>query len=290
MQQEHAKISENRVTKEKTVQEFAKLMEEYPIIGVVNMTNLPTKQLQNMRAQLRKTVVLRMAKRRLLKKAVERAKAKKPGIEKIVEYMEGMPALLFTKDNPFALCKLLAKNKSTAPAKAGQIAPKEIEVKAGATNFAPGPIIGELGAVGLKAGIEGGKVAIKADAVVAEKGDIITEKLASILTRLGIEPMEIGLDLIAVFEKGSIFTKEVLAIDEEEYKKNIGQAGRWALNLAIEAAYPTKDTTTLLIQKAFRDAKGIGVSQGILTKDLVGDILARAQMQMLSVKSAAGME
>lgn len=281
-------VSESRHAKEKTVREFATLMEEYPIIGVVNMTNLPTKQLQNMRSQLRKTVVLRMAKRRLLKKAVELAKAKKPGVEKIVEYMEGMPALLFTRDNPFALYKLLAKNKSTAPAKAGQVAPKDIEVKAGATNFAPGPIIGELGSVGLKAGIEGGKVAIKTDAVVAKKGDIMSEKLASILARLGIEPMEIGLDLTAVFEKGSIFTKSVLAIDEEEYKKNIGQAGRWAMNLAIEAAYPTKETTTLLIQKAFRDAKGVGVSQSILAKELVSDILARAQMQMLSVKQAAG--
>ncbi|MBI2112759.1 50S ribosomal protein L10, partial [Candidatus Woesearchaeota archaeon] len=37
---------------------------------------------------------------------------------------------------------MLEKNKSNAPAKPGQVAPKDITVKAGATSFAPGPIIG----------------------------------------------------------------------------------------------------------------------------------------------------
>ncbi len=282
------KLSSNQKEKHATVAEFSKLLEEYPIVGVVNMNNLPTKQLQNMRAQLRKTVVLRMTKRRLMKKAIEHAKTKKAGIEKLISHMEGMPAMIFTKDNPFALCKKLAKNKSTAPAKAGQIAPRDIEVKAGPTSFAPGPIIGELGSVGLKAGIENAKVVIKTDAVVAKKGDVISDKLAGILMRLGVEPMEIGLDLTAVYENGSIFTKQVLAIDEDEYKNNIGKAGRWALNLAVEMAYPTKDTTPLLVQKAFRDAKGLGVTRGIMAKELVSDILAKAHREMLGVKEATG--
>ncbi len=281
-------FSANKQSRYKKVHEFSQLLEEYPIVGVVNMNNLPTKQLQNMRAQLRKTVVLRMTKRRLLKKAIDHVKAKKPGIEQIVPYMEGMPALIFTKDNPFALYKKIAKNKSTAPAKPGQVAPKDIEVKAGPTSFAPGPIIGELGSVGLKAGIEAAKVVIKTDTVVAKKGDVISEKLAGILARLGVEPMEIGLDLAAVYEQGSIFTKQILAIDEEVYKKNIGQAGRLALNLAVEAAYPTKETTQLLVQKAFRDAKGFGVTIGIMAKELVSDILVRAEAQMRSLKQVTG--
>jgi large subunit ribosomal protein L10 len=283
------KVSTNRKTKEKTVDEFAHLFEKYPIVGIVNMMSLPTKQLQNMRAQLRETVVLRMTKRRLIKKAIERVKDKKPGIEKLTSHLKGMPAVIFTKDNPFALYKKLSKNKSSAPAKAGQIAPNDIEVKAGATSFAPGPIIGELGALGIKAGIDAGKVAIKADAVVAKEGDVINEQLAGILSRLGIEPMEIGLALTAVYENGSIFTSKVLAIDEDEYKDNISLAAGWAFNLAVEAAYPTKDTTEVLIQKAFRQAKCLGIQQAIMSKDLAEDILGCAHAQMSSVKNTAGL-
>jgi large subunit ribosomal protein L10 len=283
------KTSENRKVKENTIVEFTKLMEEYPIIGVVNMTSLPTKQLQNMRAQLRETVVLRMTKRRLIKKAIEAAKAKRPGIEKLEEHMKGMPAMIFTKNNPFALYKKLEKNKSSAPAKAEQEAPKDIQVKAGPTGFAPGPIIGELGAFGIKAGIENGKVIIKADTVVAKEGEVINQQLAAILSRLGIEPMEIGLDLRAVFEEGNIYTSKVLAIDEDEYKDNITMAAAWALNLAVEATYPTKETTPMLVQKAFREAKGVAVEQGIMSKDLAEDILTKAYGQMYAVKSAAGL-
>ncbi len=282
--------SANRKEKEHAVEDIAELLVEYPIVGVVNMMNLPTKQLQKMRADLRKTVVLKMIKRRLIKRAIEKIKVKKPGIEKIEGQLKGMPALLFTRDNPFALYKVLQKNKSNASAKAGQVAPKDITVKAGITSFAPGPIIGELGAFGIKAGIEGGKVAIKADTVVVEEGEVINDKLAGILTRLGIEPMEIGLSLTAVYENGNIFTSKVLAIDEEAYKQNMTQAALRALNLAVEIAYPTKETTVLLIQKAFRQVKGLCLSEGIMSKDLAGDIVGRAYCQMLGVKAAARLE
>ena len=47
-------------TKKQTVEEFAKLLEEYPVIATINMANLPAPQLQKMREQLRGKVVLRM--------------------------------------------------------------------------------------------------------------------------------------------------------------------------------------------------------------------------------------
>ena len=197
--------------KKEIVSNLINLINEFPIIGIVNMENLPAPQLQKMRAQLRGSFFITMTKKRLIRLAFEQIKPNKKGIEKLEEYLGGEPALIFTKENPFKLSRTLQRSKSPAPAKAGQTAPKEIEVKAGGTSFAPGPIIGELGSVGIKAGIEGGKVTIKADAVVARKGDVINDKLAGILLRLGIEPMEIGLDLTAVYENGIRICSNVTA-------------------------------------------------------------------------------
>ena len=128
--------------KKNKVEEFVNLIKEYPMIAAVDMENLLTPQLQTMRAQLRDKVVLRMTKRRLMRIAFEKAKEFKPGIENLYEHLTGMPALLFTRDNPFKLYKILQKNKSPAPAKAGQIAPKDIIIPAGLTSFAPGPFAG----------------------------------------------------------------------------------------------------------------------------------------------------
>ncbi|MBU2561124.1 MAG: 50S ribosomal protein L10 [Nanoarchaeota archaeon] len=270
--------------KKKVVAEFVKLAKEYPIIGAVNMENLPTKQLQNMRARLRGKVVLKMSKRRLMKIALERASKDKPGIEKLLPYMKGMPALIFTKDNPFSLFKTLKKSKSKAPIRAGQKAPNDIIVPAGPTGFAPGPIIGQLGQAGIAAGIEGGKVVIKKDSLVAKEGTVIKPELAGILTRLGIEPMEIGLDLTATYEDGHIFTKDILSVDETEYINNVTKAYRWAINLAVEAGILTKETTTLMITKAFNDAKALAVSQDIYADAVMPLLLAKAHNQMLGLK------
>lgn len=274
--------------KKEKVDEFAKLIAEYPIVGAVNMENLPARTLQKMREQLRGTVVLRMTKRRFLTLALAKASKNKPGIEKLEEYLRGMPAMLFTKDNPFTLYKTLKKNKSKAPAKAGQIAPTDIIVHAGPTSFAPGPVIGELGGLGIKAGIVDGKVAIKEDKVVCKEGSTISAALAGMLARLGIEPMEIGLDLVAAFEDGMIYTRSVMDINEDEYKSSISTGARWAFNLAMEAGVLTKETTKTLITKAARESRGLAVEAGILASGVTEDVLAKAHRNMLAVKTAAG--
>lgn len=273
--------------KKTVVKDFVKLAEDYPIIGAVNMEGLPTAQLQTMREQLRDTVVLRMTKRRLMKIIIDKVKDKKPGIDKLTEHLKGMPALLFTEENPFKLFKTIEKNKSSAPAKPGQVAPKDIVVKAGPTPFAPGPVIGELGSLGIKSGVESGKIAIKEDKVVAKEGDVISGKLASILSRLGVQPMEIGLDVVAVYEGGTIYTKSVLRIDEKEFMDKIMNSHRYAFNLAFEIAYPTKDNIELMLQKAFRDSKGLALEQNILADAIVEQLVEKAERQMLNLKSTA---
>lgn len=276
--------------KKEIVDELVKLINDYPIIGIVNMENLPARQLQVMRAQLRGSFFITMTKKRLIKLAFEQTKSKKKDLEKLEQYLGGMPALIFTKENPFKLSKTLQKSKSPAPAKAGQTAPRDIMVNKGATSFAPGPIIGELAMAGIKSGVENGKVAIKEDSIVVRAGEKIKPKVAEILTRLGIQPMEVGLDLVAVYENGLIYGREVLSVDEKEYLSRLTNASRWAFNLAIEIAYPTKQTMQLLIGKAHNDAKALGISQNIFEKGIIEVLLGKAEMQMKSLKEAANID
>ena len=188
-------------------------------------------------------------------------------------------ALLLSKENPFKIYKLLKQSKSAAAIKAGQITPKDLMIPAGPTPFAPGPIIGELGMLKIKAGIEAGKVVIKDDAHVAKKGDVINDKMASLLMRLGIEPMEIGLNLVVAYENGDILTGDVLDIDDKVFMQKIQTAAAEAMNLAVDIAYASNDTIILLIQKSFRDSKAIAVERDILADGVVEQILAKADAQ-----------
>lgn len=274
--------------KKKIVADFVKLMNDYPIIGVIDMENLPTPQLQQMRAQLRDKMVLRMTKRRLMTLAID--KCNKEGFGKLKEHLKGMPALFFTKEDPFKINKILKKSKSFAPAKPGQIAPNDIKITAGPTPFPPGPIIGELGQAGLKTGVEDNKVVIKEDKIVVKEGEVIEANIASILSRLDIKPMEIGLNLVAVYEKGNIIPKEILTVDEQEYIDNVSLAASWALNLSIEAAYLTKDNTTILIGKAFNDAKTLALEKQIMSDIVAESLMEKAERQALSIKETGNIE
>ncbi|MFT4312553.1 MAG: 50S ribosomal protein L10 [Candidatus Woesearchaeota archaeon] len=271
--------------KKDVVEQIAQIVKEYPIVGIVDMQGLPTPQVQNMRASLRANgIVLKMTKKRLLKRVLEKAQADKKGINELSQYLRGMPAIIFAKENPFKLFKLLKKSKSSAPAKAGNIAPRDIVVPAGPTEFAPGPIIGELGKYKIKAGIEGGKVAIKEDAVVAKEGETISAGLAGVLTRLKIEPMEIGLNLQATFEDGIIFKKDVLDVDEQAFINNITQAHQWSFNLAVECTIMNASTTDVIIGKAFKDANAVALESAFPADGVVEKLVGKAAQQANALK------
>ena len=264
----------NKDTKQREIQDLTEEINSAQVIAAVNIQGLPSKQLNEMRAELRGEAKVRMSKVTLIKRAFE--KSNKEQVTSLSNHFKGMPALLFTDKNPFKLFQLLKESKSPAPIKAGQESPKDIVIPAGPTNFAPGPILGQLGGMGVKAGIEGGKVAVKKDAVVAEEGDIVDEDLAGILNRLEIYPVEIGLNITAVYENGSILERNVLDINTEEYKTDILVAASDAFKLATTQNIATPETITHLLQDAHRNARTLAVEQAMPTTDTITELLGKA--------------
>jgi large subunit ribosomal protein L10 len=172
-----------------------------------------------------------------------------------------------------------------APAKGGEIASYDIEVKAGDTPFKPGPIVGELQKVGIPASIEKGKVVIKKDKVIVPKGEKIPTDVAKILTRLEIFPIEIGMQLNGVFEDGSIFKPDVLDIDIDEFLNNMKLASSNAFNLAIETAWYNEITIQPLVTKAYHNAFSLAMEKGIINEKTIENLISKANTQMLALKN-----
>lgn len=266
---------------------FAKKLRElsskYSIIGVVDVTGLQSLQLQRIRASLKKTAKILIVKKNLIELVLIELEKSRPGISKLIANNTGIIGLVFTNDNPFKLYKFAKKNKSSAFAKAGQVAPKEIVVPAGPTTFAPGPIIGELGALKIKAGISAGKVEIKADAVVAKEGDIISAQLAGILTRLGIEPMEVGLNIKSIYEGGTIYSRSVLDVDEDAILANIKFEANSCFKLSIEIGYYAKENIEYILGRAGRSALGVGVEAVYPAAETIKKLVSKANAQGFGV-------
>ncbi|MEM4244933.1 MAG: 50S ribosomal protein L10 [Candidatus Nanoarchaeia archaeon] len=271
--------------KKDEVKEIKKLITEYPYFGIVDLENLPALQFQRMRINLEGKILVKVTKKRLIKIALNELKDSKPNMEGVLELMKGMVALIFTKESPFRLYSLLAKSKTKAPAKPGQTAPSNIIIPAGPTPFAPGPVISELASVGIKTSVQEGKLVVKEDVVVAKEGEKIKPKVAEILLRLGIEPMEVGLNLIAVYDNGIIYKKDVLAVDEEAYYMNIVKASAECIALSMHIGYVTKENLVMMITKAERESRSLAHAAKILTPETAVSMLASAEREMEKIKS-----
>ena len=250
------------------------------------MHGIPGPQIQSMRAGLRDHADLRMTKNNLILLALDEASKQKPGIEALKDDVHGQCALISTDLNPFKLFKQLEATKTAAPAKPGQHAPYDIVVPKGPTPFGPGPIIGELQKIGLPAAIDGGKIVIKKETTLVKEG--IPAEVAGMLPKLNILPMIVGMDLRAAFEEDTLYGKDVLDIPENYYSDMFATAAFNARALSMAIAFPTKETISALIAKAYREALGLSVSAAIPTRENIDILLATADAQMLALASAAG--
>ena len=274
---QNPKAKEVSEWKKKEVEKIRKLAESYPTIAIINLENLPTKQLQAIKKKLKGKILTKITKKRFIKFAFDGSSQDR--LKKFSEHVTGVPGLLFSKLGAFELFKLLKESRSSAPIKPGQIAPEDIWVQAGPTPFAPGPVISDFGKLGIKTAVEGGKIAIKQDAIVVKKGEKASFEAASILSRLGIEPMKIGINLTYVLENEDIYPAEVLDIDTGAYIENIKKAHLDAFALSLELGIINKDTVTHLIKKAINDAKSLAISQDIMTSETTKEILSKVEAQ-----------
>ncbi len=269
--------------KKDEIEDIKKLMTTNSSVGVVGIRGIPSNQLQLMRKNLRGLADIKMCRNTLIERTINES----PDFKKIDKYVEDQTALLFTNENPFKLYKILEKGKTLAPIKPGGIAPKDIVVQKGPTSFPPGPIVGELSGAGIPAGIEGGKVVIRETRTVAKKGDVVDAKLASILARLEIHPVELCLELRAVYEKGMVYDSRLLSVDETKYISDLTVAVQRAFNLSINSAYPAKATIGTLIAKAASQSRNLAINAEIMVPDIIDVLLAKANSQMLSLARVA---
>jgi len=263
--------------KKKEIDDIKRLCKEYPVIGIINLEGLPTLMLQRIKYAMGDSVKLKITKKSLIKFAFEELKSTHKNIEKLNEKLEGIPALLFTKEDPFLIFKKLEKNKASAVAKPGQKAPNDLGVEAGETPFTPGPMIGELGMLGLKTEVKNGKIHLKNGKVLVKDGEVISEQVASLLAKLGVEPMRIGFNLLLTYQNGEILEKAVLNISEEEYIDNIKKAYSEAFALAAQVGIITSETIKPLVMKAQRESIALSESADIMTSENIGRTFAKAE-------------
>lgn len=231
--------------KKRSVEEIAELMSKRSII-ICSVKNLKDSQLQYIRKQLRGKAVLKVAKKKLIKLALENTKNE--NLIKILQHINSDYILVFSDEEAFSLISILSDNKTPAKARSGQVALEDIWIKAGPTNLAPGPDISLLSAAGLQPKVEGGKIAIAKDVLFVKKGDKISQEKAAILTKLDITPFEIGLEPLVAFCDGKIYTS--VKLDKKEILNDLTNSYFKSIAFAVSINWFSKETLPFILSKA----------------------------------------
>ncbi len=273
--------------KKEYMKDLRQVIKSNPVIAIVNVTGIPAPQLQNMRGGLRGKITLVVAKNNLIDLALKEMDSEVPGLGGLADYIDGQCALIGSTDNPFKLYKIMEGTKTPSPAKGGEIAPMDIEVRAGETSFKPGPIVGDFQQAGIPAAIEGGKVVIKKDKLLVKEGEPIPLKVAQMLTKLEIFPLIVGMDLRGVYENGLVFKSDVLAIDEKKFMGDLLGAISGTLGVALHIGYTTPVTIRPLISKGHSEAMNVALFAGITNKKTIDLLIGLANGKMLALAMKA---
>jgi large subunit ribosomal protein L10 len=269
--------------KKSEVEEIKELLTGYKYIGIASLHKVRAAQLQALKKNLTGKVYMRVLKNSLIKFAIEGLG--KDDLKKLEDHLEGSNLFLFTDLNPFKLSILLERGKVTTTAKSGDIAAMDVTIPAGSTGQPPGPIISQLNAAGLPTRIESGSVWVSKDTLVVRKGEVISERLAAVLSKLGVKAVEAGLSMNAVLDEGLIIGGDLLKVDVEATRKSIEQIQQDAFALSLTIAYPTTENIDALLQTAHQEAFILALNAAVPTKETISDLIRKAHTEMLSLNN-----
>lgn len=272
-----------RAKKERFIQRILSLTKNYKTIAISKLYKVRAAQLMELRRKFRKEMEVIVVKNKVASIAFKQANLSK--VEDFIKEIKDQSALIFTNIDPFKLYMLLEKNKVNLPARPGDIATEDIVIPAGNTGLAPGPVLSEFKEAKIPTRIDSGSIWVSRDTVVANKGDPISPKLASLLSKLGIKPVRAGLSVSIAWYDGLIFYEKDMKLDIDEYKRLIRDAYINAKTLAIEASYPIKEILPFIIMKYETEARYIAIASGYLSKDIIADILAKCNNEAIVLYS-----
>ena len=254
-------MHENRTKYPKKKTQMYQLLQDLPkkysVTALVRMEKVRASQLLPLRKKLQGEVEIVSIKDKIAKKAIEKLDI--PGIKKLKEKLTGQCLFMFTNMSPFKLNVLLGKNKIMLAARGGDIAGMDVVVPPKNTGIAPGPMLTEFKENKIPTKIDQGTIWILKETTPVKKGEVVSTRLAALLGKLDIKPIEAGISLNSALSESVLFAEEELVVDVEKFREKLIQAAQEAKSLSIEIAYITPENAEQLISKASQSARSLSI-------------------------------
>ncbi|KAK4699589.1 large subunit ribosomal protein LP0, partial [Phenoliferia sp. Uapishka_3] len=228
-------------TKEAKLEYFDKLkdlIESYPSIFIVNVDNVGSNQMHQIRQALRGKGQILMGKNTMVRRAVRLILAENPAFERFLPHVRGNVGFVFTSADLKEVRDIILANKVAAPAKAGAYAPNDVYVPAGNTGMEPGKT-SFFQALNIPTKIARGTIEIVSDIHLVVAGTRVGSSEATLLNMLAISPFTYGMKIVQIYDNGQIFEPKVLDIEESSLIEQFLTGIKTIAAISLALNYPT---------------------------------------------------
>jgi len=248
----------NRQKKAEYFDRLISLLEEYPKILVVTCDNIGSAHMQKIRKVLRGKAVLLMGKNTMIRRAIRANLNRNKDWEKILDLIFGNVGLVFTKLDLRQVRDAVISLRVPAAAKAGIFAPKDVYVPKGMTTLEPTKT-SFLQALNIASKINKGQIEILNDIHLIKKGDRVGSSEATLLQMLDVRPFEYGLNVVSVYDNGTVIDVAVLDMTDEDVLARFGKGVSNVAALSLGLHYPTLASFSHVVLNAFKNLAAVAV-------------------------------
>lgn len=248
-----------RAVKTVYFEKLKELLAKYSSIFLVNVDNVGSNQMHQIRVALRGKGVVLMGKNTMVRRALRTILAENPQFERLLPYIKGNIGFVFTDEDLKEIREIIVANKVAAPARAGAFAPKDVTVAAQNTGMEPGKT-SFFQALGIPTKIARGTIEIVSDVKVVIAGTRVGSSEATLLNMLNISPFTYGMTVVQIFDQGNIFSPDVLDVDEQELIDRFLSGIKTVAAISLALNYPTIVSVTHTLVNAYKNLLGIALS------------------------------
>lgn len=226
---------------------------------IVCVDNVASKQMQDIRMDLRGKAIVLMGKNTMIRKALDLGHEMHPeaGLDTLKENMRGNVGMIFNTDSSLdEIREIISAHKKNSGAKSGQLSNVDLSLPSGPTGMDPSQT-SFFQALNIGTKIVKGQIELVSEFKILHAGEKVSPSAAVLLTKLGIKPFQYMMEVKQVFQDASVFDAAVLDIkDDALIMKFIGGVANMAA-FSREVGIPTEAGLPHAMGNAFRNVASL---------------------------------
>ncbi|CAO1629911.1 unnamed protein product [Sympodiomycopsis kandeliae] len=248
-----------RAAKEAWFSKLSELLDTYPSIFIVNIDNVGSQQMHQIRHSLRGTGQVLMGKNTMVRRALRLIVAEKPQFDKLTPFVRGNIGFVFTSGDLKDVREMILSNRVAAPARAGAYAPADVTVSAGNTGMEPGKT-SFFQALGIPTKIARGTIEIVSDVKVVQGGSRVGSSEAMLLNMLNISPFTYGMSIVQIYDNGQTFDTDVLDVSENTLIERFTLGIKQIASISLALNYPTLASVNHVLVNSYKNLLAISLA------------------------------